>query len=281
MEQAEMERTEEVKRYRVTNFFFDGTRGLLRDPSKELQPQREEFKKVFEIKYGTNERDGKLARYMEFDPPNICIISEYLNLLHEISDAYVFGSFYPALTGACSLGERIFNILIINLRNDYKTHESYYKEVYSKDSFQDWGKAITILRQWKVIDDSIEKEYRALATLRNESIHFGELKNVQASALSALKTVMIITDKLFGLKSDFFFWCPGEIYVKKTRENEPFIKAFINSRCTLLGYKHSVGGSSTKDGVSLVFQDSQDYEEREISDEEFRNLRIEYTNRRR
>src|SRR5437763_543758 len=105
-----------MKRYRIANMYFDGTRNLLRHSAPMLEPQRVQLKNELIMKFGQDDSDNKLTRYKEFDPPNICVVSEYIPLLQSLSDAYVFGSYYPALTGACSLGERIFNIVILRVR---------------------------------------------------------------------------------------------------------------------------------------------------------------------
>lgn len=267
-----------MKRYRfLSNTYLDFTRNLLKNnqlPTQFLEQEREQLKSVLIFGYGSRDIDGKVARYLEFDPPQMCIITEYLDLLHAVADAYIFGSFYSALTGACSLGERIFNIIIIRLRDYFKGH-SLYKELYAKESFQDWEKAITVLAQWRVIDSQLQEEYRSLATLRHNSIHFGNIENTRGSALTALNTVMTITDKLFGLKADYLFWCPGEIYVKKDKEMEPFVKEFILPKCALVGYKHTIVEGKDAQRTILTYQDYDDYKNIQISDEEYRRLRIE------
>lgn len=267
-----------MKRYRFfSNTFLDFTRNIFKAnlPSQVLQQERKQLEGVISFKYGQIDVENKVNRYLEYEPPNMCIVNEYLDLLHSISDSYVLGSFYPALTGACSLGERIFNILILRLRSYYKDH-ALYKAIHSKNSFQDWDKAITVLAQWEIIDSELESDYRKLADLRNKSIHFGNIKDIQASSLTALRTVMTITDKLFGMKSDLYFCCPGELYVKKLKESEPFVKEFILPNCVLLGYKNSIVENKEGSEFSMRYQDYDDYEDREVSDEEFRRLRIEW-----
>jgi hypothetical protein len=273
-----MEGFEEMKRYRfLSNTYLDFTRNIFKAnlPPQVLQQERKQLEDEIAYKYGLFNAESKVSRYLEYEPPNMCIITEYLSLLHAISDSYILGSFYPTLTGACSLGERIFNIIILKLR-DYNKNHPLYKGVYSKSSFQDWDKAITVLAEWKIIDKELEMDYRKLADLRNESIHFGNIKDIQASSLTALRTVMTITDKLFGMKSDLYFWCPGELYVKQLRESEPFVKEFILPNCVLLGYKNSLVDTKNGSSFPMRYQDYDDYENRQITDEEFRRLRIEW-----
>jgi hypothetical protein len=277
-----MEGFEEMKRYRfLTNTFIDFTRNMFKGhpQSQLLLQENPQLKSEIALQYGLLDIENKTKRYLEYEPPNMCIIIEYLNILHSISDSYVLGSFYPTLTGACSLGERIFNIIILKLRDYYKAHP-LYKHVHSKDSINDWEKAINILVEWKIIDKELEIDYRKLAKLRNESIHFGNIKDIQDSSLNALKIVMLITDKLFGLKNDLYFWCPGEIYVKKEKEPEPFVREFILPNCVLLGYKHSTVETKDNPKYSFRYQDRYDYESCQVSDEEYRRLRIEWNNQK-
>lgn len=267
-----------MKRYRfLSNTFLDFTRNIYKAnfPPEVLQQQRKQLEDEIGFRYGLLDAKSKVGRFLEFEPPNMCIITEYLSLLHSISDSYVLGSYYPTLTGACSLGERIFNILILRLRGYYKDHP-LYKSIHSKSSFQDWNKAITVLIEWKIINQELEKDYRKLGDLRNESIHFGKIADIQASSLSALRTVMNITDKLFGMKSELYFWCPGELYLKQSKESEPFVKEFIIPNCVLLGYKNSVVDVKDGSNYSLRFQDHNDYDDRQITDEEYRKLRTEW-----
>jgi len=257
--------------------FIDGTRGIFKNPNcppEMVQQEREQLKAYLIARYGQYDIENKLTRYLEFDAPNICIVSEYLDLLHSIADAYVYGSYYPALTGACSLGERIFNILILRLRQHYRGHE-LYKQVHGKGSFQDWDEAINVLKGWNVIDSGVERDYRGLADLRNKSVHFGNISNIRELSIAALKKVMGITDKLFGQKSDYFFWCPGEIYVKKEKEKEPFVREFIIPNCVYLGYKHTTGPGKEPNVISIHYEDCADYEDRQVSDAEFRQLRTD------
>ena len=267
-----------MKRYRFSNFYIDGTRGILRNnklPPSILEKERDQLKSHIILKYGQNDADGKLERYLEYDPPNICVISEYLGLLHDIADTYVFGKYYPALTGAASLGERIYNILILKLREYHKGH-ALYKTIYNKESIQDWHEAIDILAQWNIIDSETEASYRRLAILRKNSVHFGDIPNIRKSAIDALNIIMEITNKLFGLKSDFFFWCPGELYVKKEKETLPFVQEFILPTCALLGYKHTTEGTLDSSGMVMHYLDSNEYQTKEISDEEFLQLRTDW-----
>ncbi len=251
-----------MKRYRATNFFIDCIRNT---------PAPQEIKQHVASRYGDSNLDEKFERYMSFNPPSLRVITEYHDLLQEIEDCFVFGLYYPALTSACCLGERIFNILMLRLRDYYKSSE-HYKHIYRKDSFDDWSKSVGILYDWRVIaSDDVRTKYEELKDIRHEIIHFNKLEDIEAKAISALRIIYDITTYFFavGARDDIYFWSPGEIYIKKTAEQNPFVKEMIIPHCILTGHGHRV---ETVNGQNLL-RDETVYESKEISDEEFVELR--------
>ena len=67
---------------------------------------------------------------------------------------------------------------------------------------------------------------------------------------------MRITDALFGLRGDIFFWVPGEPYIRRERERDPIVQKFFIPACVRVGYKHRI---DIEDG-RWVIRDSADYE---------------------
>src|SRR5207247_339592 len=108
------------------------------------------------MKYGLGQLQQKLARWLQMNPAALCVPVEYHELLREVEGAYIRGDFYPALTSACCLGERILNHFVIELKDEFKS-SPHYKTVYNKQSLQDWEKAIEILADWKCIDVELAK----------------------------------------------------------------------------------------------------------------------------
>lgn len=251
-----------MKRYRSTNFFIDCIRNL---------PNQQEIKNFVISRYGESDIENKYKRYISFRPPSFRMITEYHELLQEIEDSYVYGLYYPSLTSACCLGERIFNILILKLRGYYKKSK-YYKQIYNKESFNDWTKAIEILCDWNVIDSAdIKAKYEELQEIRHGVIHFNKLGDIEGKAINALKIIYDITAYFFavGSRKDIYFWCPGEIYIKKEAEQVPFVREMILPHCYLVGYGHRIE-SINKQGV---LKDNIVYEKKDINDEEFIELR--------
>jgi hypothetical protein len=162
-----------MKRYRLRELALDAIQNIFNMPNNTpiIEKQKQETKKYLVSRFGEMDFDNKFKRYMEIKKPVIGIVEEYWYQLNEIIDAYVSGCFYPALTGACCLGERVFNVIILRLR-PYHTFSRFYKNIYKKDHFLDWKKSVNILKEWGVIDDETEKKFRALEKIRHESIHY-------------------------------------------------------------------------------------------------------------
>ena len=233
-------------------------------------------------KYGNHNIEAKLVRLSELQKPAISIIEEHTQLLEDVCGSYVSGNFYSALTGACCLGERIFNNIIFKVLDDFKSSK-YYKKVYRKDSLLDWQKAIDILSAWKIIDSKTRERYLQLYKLRTESIHF-QKKEQDASKMSAeaINIINFIIGKLFGITAErkdilLYFNVPGEIYINKCAESNPIVRHFFIPCANLVGPNHVVTPGNYIGQFKII--DDNTYEDREIDDEEFVKLRISKKNK--
>ncbi|WP_410769495.1 hypothetical protein [Fontibacillus sp. BL9] len=269
-----------MKRYRILNMSFDTRATLLNteigddweEDTKELW--HENKKSITEglfHQYGGYNFKDKLANFKELGPLPFSVISYHNKFFNQIRDSYVMGSFYPALTAACSLGERILNHLILVLREDYKSTPQY-KEVYSKKSFDNWEKVIGILESWNVLLPDVVKYFTELKELRNYSIHFNpETEKLDKQlAFKAINLLSEIISNQFGIGNQPWFIpsMPGDFYIKKEAEDWPFVKQFIIPSCALVGYLHRL----EHDGNWFKVVDDNQYENKEITDDEYRDL---------
>ena len=266
-----------MKRHRFSNFYIDGMRGIVKTlnlPPATLEEAKMRLRSFVIGHHGEFKADEKTERYLEVEPPNLCVVVEYHEMMRQVESSYVSMDDYPALTGACCLGERILNMLVLKLRNYYKT-SNYDKKVWQRDSIQNWGLAIKTLQDWGVLQDDTAARFKEPYKLRNASVHYSSLGDIQPSALRAVQLVMSITNDLFGNRDDVFFSCPGELYIRQVKETEPIVQEFFIPNCSLVGYKHSI---ESIDGPPIVLKvnDQFDYESRIINDEEFKTLRIEW-----
>ena len=216
--------------------------------------------------------EAKIQNFMELGTKPFSVMAYHNIFLEQVRNSFIVGSYYPALTGACSLGERILNHLIITLRGYYKTTPEY-KKVFRKTSFDNWPLVIDTLRAWDVLLPEGAKKLRELNEKRNKAIHFNieTERNVRQLALDAIKLLQEVIAKQFSGfgNQPWFFWVPGECYIRKEWEDKPFVKHVYIPNCGYVGYKHRVESVSPR----WVVNDRFEYSESSLTDEEFAELR--------
>lgn len=295
-----------MKRYLVFAVSFDTRAMILAQEVKdnweeEIRNQWIENKqKVVDglaQQYGTRDIDAKVANFLELGREPFSIVSFHNTFLRQSRDAFVTGSYYPALTGACALGERILNHLVLKLR-DYHKNTASYKRVYSKESFDNWNTAIDVLEEWRIfIDEEVFKAwksftinrtrlskdetdlhtssgvadlFRTLYGLRNSSLHFRIDLDVETRgpALRAIQLLQDIVAVQFGVDGPLPWFIPGArgaYLIKKELEDNPFIREFYLPACALVGPNFQI----KSDTSTLRVVDPGPYEDKEISDEQF------------
>lgn len=270
-----------MKRFRIFGFDFD-TR--VHSLTSEIQDHWEEHVKELhrrnreqtEIEivweFGEASAEQKRQNFIDLGPKPVSILAFHNRFFQQIRVSFVMSAYYPALTASCALGERILNYLILILRDDFKATPEY-KRVYNKDSFDNWDTAIDILEAWDVLLPAVVVEFRKLRDGRNDAIHFRPEvdKNDRTLALGAIGNLGSILGNqfgAFGAQPWFITDIPGEIYIKKDWETRPFIRKVYLPNCIAVGPKHNV-----ESVMPLVVKDDHEYEEREVTDEEFCLLR--------
>jgi hypothetical protein len=186
---------------------FDTRALLLEDPEpgwgeepKRLHLEnRESLIKELGAEFGTRYLEGKLKNFAAIKTKPFSILAYHNRLFDEVRTAFVMGAYYPALVGACALGERTLNHLILDLRAHY-SHTPEYKKVARKDSFDNWGLVIDTLKAWGVLLPAAEAPLRALMTLRHNSIHFNgsTYTTLRDDALAAVLHMREIIEQQFA-----------------------------------------------------------------------------------
>lgn len=273
-----------MKRYRILAFFDFDTRSLtisepIRDEWEEdvkdlHRRNRENTIARLKHEYGERDADDKIENFVDLGPKPMSVLAFHNAFFAQVRNAFVVGSYYPALTGACALGERILNHLLIALRDDFKTTPEY-KKVYRKESFDDWTLAIDTLAAWDVLLPQAQADFRQLMQKRHEAIHFRPEtdQNVRGLALEAIVCLQKIIGEQFsgfGPQPWFVPDIPGEIYIKKDWETRPFIKTVYLGNGLRVGPRHKI--ESMYPRVHIVDPDLAN-EGEEISDEEFSRRR--------
>ncbi len=112
-----------AKMYRVMGFAVDTRSDLLnRD---DISNVHKEIIEGLKQQWGVHDFDAKLKRFRDLKLSFLGIPDEYYELLCEIVDAYCCGQFYPAMTSAGALGERILNRLLLKTRAHYRSTPEY------------------------------------------------------------------------------------------------------------------------------------------------------------
>ena len=271
-----------MKRYRVFSLDLDSRPFFL---SVDIQESWEENVKSLHrenkerltqellAEFGTLSAGRKKQDFEDLGSLPISILAFHNKFLHQIRTAFVMGSYYPALTASCTLGERILNHLILLLREDFSGTPEY-KGVFNKDSFDNWSLPIEVLEAWKVLLPKASESFRKLWKVRKEAVHFKpEIdENDRALALKAIHLLYEIVGEQFsgfGPQPWFITGIPGECYLKSEVESQPFIKKVYCPKCFLVGPYHKIEYRNNQ----FIIYDISEYENRNITDEEFVTLR--------
>lgn len=199
------------------------------------------------------------------------IVSYHNEFLNQARGSFVQGHYYPALTAACALGERIINHLILDLREYYKDKKSYSK-IAGKSSLDNWQQAIHVLSDWGVLLPEASKALRKLEALRHRSLHFtvSTYDTLRDDAVRAIKLLCSLIESqfsAFGGQPWFIEGTKGACFIKAAWEQVPFIRTYYLPLCPAVGIYHAY---SNEDGRWILF-DYKEYEGQEISDEDFRD----------
>lgn len=270
-----------MKRHLVYPLDFDSRAHLLQEPGPNWEEapkrlhleNREKLIQSLKIELGENNFEEKIKNFRDAGMAPFSIVSYHNGLYHQARYAFIQGLYYPSLTAACALGERILNHLILDLRDYYKG-SPHYKNVYRKDSFDDWDEAIDILKDWSVFQTSdVETQFRKLKKLRHQSIHFNiqTYISLRDDALLAIRYLCEIISQQFGFarKQKWMIrGTAGAFFVKSESENDPFMKTYYLSQCPKVGPYYSM--TLGKEG--WLFVDWNNYENKNITDEEFATL---------
>jgi hypothetical protein len=241
--------------------------------SQQLE-NRARLLEEMKAEYGTHQFERKLKDFQDIDDSPLSIVSYHNLFFWQARNAFVFGAYYPALTSATALGERILNHLILDLRDAFRS-KATYKRVHRKESIDDWDQATSILDDWNVLEPGISEKFRELKLLRHRSLHFNTstYTNLRDDALSALQLLRAIIAGQFGAFGTQRWFIPGTkgaYFIKKDYESNPFVQKYYLPQCPYVGYRYSLKFIS---GTSVVIAfDQEDYGSDEISDSEYSTL---------
>jgi len=283
-------RERDMKRFRVFGFHFDTSASHLDLEIKEEWDEavkaqhravREQNEAFLAERYGQDRWPEKRQNLIDIGGVlPMSIIAFHNRFLAQVRTAFVMEAYYPALTGACALGERILNHLLLALRDDFSSTPEY-KRVYRKDSFDRWHVPIEVLEKWGVLLPSDATAFRTLEKLRNRAIHFDPAtdRNDRELALEAVKLLDVVVVEQFGVLGRqpwFMGGVPGEVYISREAQDQPFVRRVYLPNCFLAGPRHWM---EFQDG-QWVAHDPESYPETDVTDDEWREMRLEFLQRK-
>ncbi|KSB91745.1 hypothetical protein AS593_06905 [Caulobacter vibrioides] len=264
------------RRHLCYSLDFDTRAMLLEDPQEgwDEEPKRLHLENRTSLieslgrEFGTQHLERKLKNFAAIKTKPFSILAYHNRLFDEVRTAFVMGAYYPALVGACALGERTLNHLVLDLRDHY-SHTPQYKKVARKCAFDNWALAIDTLKAWDVLLPAAEAPFRTLMKLRHRSIHFNAstYATLREDALEAVLQIREIIEQQFsswGLRPWFIEGSLGHIFIKRDWEENPFVKTFYLPQCPFVGPNFAI---SFEQG--LQYHDLHDYGDGAWSDEDF------------
>lgn len=270
------------KRFTCSAMSFDTRAHVLateigEDWEPEVQEQwrsnKQHVREVLIHAFGSQNYEEKIQNFADLGPAPWSVVALHNTYLEQVRSAFTATYYYPALLGACGLGERILNQLVLILRDDYARHPAT-THVAKKKSFDDWRKCIRTLSEWGVFSDDVASDYLRLMEARHAAVHYrteldsGDARN---AALSSVRLLSSLVERLFtphGGDPHYFNGPIGRSYVRLESESDPFIRHFVLPACVLVSPRFrfvssSAGCFDVYDAPSIGADDPP------LSDEEF------------
>jgi hypothetical protein len=239
----------------------------------QWEQSKEQVRAELLVEFGTFDAERKLDNYRVMGPAPWSVVFEHTVLLGQVRRCFAHGDFFPALVGACALGERLLHELVLALRSDYVNHHATTKRVRSGRLGNEWGSLITVLHGWNVFDEEVARSYRKLEDLRHEAIHFNPKLSPAArdSALEALLSLQQIVERVLephGSPPRYIADTPGTSYLSLEAEKEPLIQRVFIPNCALVSPNHRMESDPDSPSGWTVYDDP-DYACEPLTDEEF------------
>jgi hypothetical protein len=219
--------------------------------------------------FGHQDFASKIQNFKDLGVKPFSVLAYHNKFLGQARSAFVIGAYYPALVGACTLGERILNHLVIGLRENFKSSPQY-KHIYRKNSFDNWPKMIDALADWDVLLPEAVEDFAKLNSKRNESVHFRhdldrEARLPALEAIQLLEKIIHRQFSAFGSSPWFIPGTPGASFLRQEAETLPFIKLTFMPNSFLVSNRHQM--HFTTDG--LLVTDEVFGSVRDLTDEQF------------
>jgi hypothetical protein len=257
------------RRYRPIRVTFDTRNVVLDTEVKEewdddaksmWQEMKARVRAELLAEFGVVNSERKFDNYRAMGPAPWSLVFEHTVLLGQVRSSFAHGDFYPALVGACALGERLLHQMVFALREDFLNHPATTKRVRRDKLGNEWGALITVLHGWGVLDEEFADIYRELERRRHAAVHFDPIVNpaVQDPALAALLALQQIVEYLFephGGPPRYIADTPGVSYLSLQAEEEPLVKRIFIPNCALVSPNHRMEADASALGEWRIYDD--------------------------
>lgn len=231
---------DEHMRYLPVGFTFDTRSHLLDDVQDSWEPgvrsralvARDAVTSQIAGEYGADDLAQKVRNFRDLGRDAWSVVASHTVHLRQVRGAFISMNYYPALVGAGTLGERLLNQLVSTLRDDYPGRPGTAL-IANKESIAKWHTAVTVLRDWGVLDESTADEFAVLARIRNRAVHYSrdlDQSDCREEALIAITALRGVIERLFQpFRTDekFFTGPLGWSYVRRAAEEDPLIRHFF------------------------------------------------------
>jgi hypothetical protein len=221
---------------------------------------------------------AKLDNYAAMGAAPWSIVFHHNPLIAQVRSAFAHGDFYPALLGACALGEHILMQLLLALREDYRDHPATTPQVWKSRPMRNWPEGVQVLQDWGVLSSEQATRYEDLRRQRNAAAHFDVDVGPEqrAPALAALKDIQQIIEGVFSPHSGSHFIpeTRGAFFLRLEAEAIPFVRRILIPHSVLVSPRHEM--NIGLDGSWATTDDSR-YEPASLTDEEFAEAYTQFT----
>ena len=267
------------RRYRTWGFDFD-TRSVLlstkieEDWEESIKAQWHEnharIRDSLRHEFGEHALQRKIEDFVAIGAKPFSVLAYHNALFDQVRRAFTAGAYYPALTSACALGERILNHLVIDFRDLFKATPEY-KRVYRKASFDNWELVISTLAAWEILLPDVAEQFSGLAALRHRSLHFNveTYDNLRGDALAAVGHIRTIVERQFGTFGTQPWYIEGILgasFVKRAFEDHPFVRRYLLQQSPFVGTRSRIEFDENR---RARFVDFFDYGDGGVTDEEY------------
>jgi hypothetical protein len=222
---------------------------------------------------GSKGFESKLENYRAMGPAPWSVVFEHTALLGQIRSSFAHGGFYPALVGACALGERLLHQLVLTLRADFVNHPATTKRVRAGKLGNEWGTLIHVLEGWGILEKEVADVYRELERRRHAAVHFdpGLQAATREAALSALLSLQQIVEHVFephGGPPRYIAGTGGASYIALEAEKEPLVRRIFIPNCALVSPSHRLEANDSAPGEWRIYDDV-DFPSDPLTDKQF------------